>query len=79
MSIVHVTHGLSPLANINKTQATRLDRDLTNLTRATLALVDPTLKEKTLHVQRLWHAIQHASVNPSHQQWSVENDVCVMI
>ena len=49
VSIVHVTHGLSPLAN--KTQATRLDRDLTNLTRATLALVDPTLKEKTLHVQ----------------------------
>lgn len=78
MSIVHVTHGLSPLANI-KTQPTRLDRDLTNLTRATLALVDPTLKEKTLHVQWLWHAIQHASVKPSHQQWSVENDVCVMI
>lgn len=43
VSIVHVTHGLSPLANI-KTQPTRLDRDLTNLTRATLALVDPTLK-----------------------------------
>lgn len=43
VSIVHVTHGLSPLANI-KTQLTRLDRDLTNLTRATLALVDPTLK-----------------------------------